>query len=121
MHDCLTCMIDGVRADLNKQLVADRSWSSSAVDFHVKSLGVNNSDQQKEVDHNKPYPFPGHDITQENIRDHVPFEGGNIAKDVWLQFTAAVVEERDCRFSPRSRHPRAVCYVELWAVRHVLR
>jgi hypothetical protein len=46
----------------------------------------------EQSDHSKPYPFPGHDINYDNIRDRVPFEGGNIPKDVWQQFAAALVE-----------------------------
>ncbi|KAF7536425.1 hypothetical protein G7054_g4556 [Neopestalotiopsis clavispora] len=54
--------------------------------FDMKQLWLEQSN------HSKPYPFPGHDINYDNIRDRVPFEGGNIPKDVWQQFAAALVE-----------------------------
>ncbi|KAF3008054.1 hypothetical protein E8E14_006638 [Neopestalotiopsis sp. 37M] len=67
--------------------------------FDMKKLWL------EQVNHNTPYPFPGHDITYDNLRERVPFEGGNIPQDVWLQFAAAVAEDRGLPVQPEEQAP----------------
>lgn len=54
--------------------------------FDLKKLWM----QQRE-DHSKPYPFPGHDLTEEVVRERVPYGNGSIPWDVWVQFVFAVI------------------------------
>ncbi|KAK7946281.1 uncharacterized protein PG986_010602 [Apiospora aurea] len=46
----------------------------------------------EQEDHSKPYPFPGHDVTYENVREKVPWAHEGVPADVWAQFQEAVAQ-----------------------------
>ncbi|KAK7928400.1 hypothetical protein PG985_005398 [Apiospora marii] len=46
----------------------------------------------EQEDHTKPYPFPGHDVTYDNVREKVPWTSDGVPADVWAQFQEAVAK-----------------------------
>ncbi|KAK8127294.1 hypothetical protein PG984_008402 [Apiospora sp. TS-2023a] len=56
--------------------------------FDMKQLWM------EQEDHSKPYPFPGHDVTYENVREKVPWTNEEVPDDVWAQFQDAIVKNQ---------------------------
>ncbi|KAK8029326.1 hypothetical protein PG991_006382 [Apiospora marii] len=54
--------------------------------FDMKKLWM------EQEDHSKPYPFPGHDVTYDNVREKVPWTHESVPADVWAQFQEAVAK-----------------------------
>ncbi|KAK7981448.1 hypothetical protein PG988_003686 [Apiospora saccharicola] len=54
--------------------------------FDMKKLWMDQGD------HSKPYPFPGHDLTYENVREKVPWTSEGVPADVWKQALEAIAK-----------------------------